>query len=971
MEIKWNQSIATKLPHNRKPHVLKNSLFTGIALLMTLVILSSRADADHAHFNVTGQVINSDLQPFTATINRMGNGHRLTRGGSFEPQVFRTMLQATEDADNRIIASANVISGSDKWRSGAFDGAEVEILRIVDGKFQSIRTDRVADGGHQNSGWLEATPRGKVLPAGQTTYDFKWDTFNRPDAPYYFTVRAVNRRGKLSPAAEYVQIRSPEKIAKTGPLQNRPPLKTLATSGVETTLSPPADLSARLTEQGTIRLEWSAVKRAAGYVVYRSDYPPSEHLGSYIELEGSGAKIKVGDLVFLRMKTYDVDRSRYLSNRVWSASAPGHPFKVAYVPWADDPRVSKRELVPHTSDTPVSTPGETFLRLTLDEGQSWSFGAWNHSGLAQDWYTVLEPNRSYRFEVWMRSRSIQDLPQDVTFEVTGFYEEKPAQIEPIQFTLTPEWRKYEGTFTPTVVNAGRQAGKTELHVTGPGVFDIDNFRVFAADTPFLSLPKDDVARLRDSKMGALRTHGFIKTGQATYDLPELTNPAGVTNIGGGNTLPQTLGEIARVGMSPWLQIEPHFTRDEWLGLVEYLAAPYDPTLHTSESRPWAAKRYAQGHSPWVDQFDSVFFEIGNETWSRLFAPWRFPKMTDAKTGAQLSSGAVYGLYQEYVLEILRGSPYWPDLQDKLKPVIGGWAGFDYGVNAAALSPNTMFMTQAAYNGGWDENAGVASPTPEGFFSILTHAVQMAAPRAERYRNAARELSVTRDTSLLTGTYEAGPGYVLNGLNGRKVSETQAEQQERAMKSVAAGTATLDAFLTRAERGHALQNYFTYGSGRYWTSHARWNKGGQTYPAWDLLSLFNREALGDMLKVDAVDVPTVNLAASGRRDRVRNAPMIATYATRTENKLVVIVVSRHVPGISIAPDQTTSITLDLPITSAEHLTIYNQSGTLESHNVDRQGSQIVARQTAVPETLPRLEIPTLPPGEVLIYVFDGT
>ena len=60
---------------------------------------------------------------------------------------------------------------------------------------------------------------------------------------------------------------------------------------------------------------------------------------------------------------------------------------------------------------------------------------------------------------------------------------------------------------------------------------------------------------------------------------------------------------------------------------------------------------------------------------------------------------------------------------------------------------------------------------------------------------------------------------MNGLNNARVSEAEHRAQEQVMKSLAAGTATLDAFLARAYLGFELQNFFTFGRGELWTSHA--------------------------------------------------------------------------------------------------------------------------------------------------------
>jgi len=119
-----------------------------------------------AQFVVTDDVINADLHPFTATVGRFGNGSRLSLESGFEPIVFRTMFKTTAPAQNRVIAPASVISNYDSWRTGALDGAEVEILRIENGAFRSVRRDKIAQGGFQASGWLRAIPQNRVVFAG-------------------------------------------------------------------------------------------------------------------------------------------------------------------------------------------------------------------------------------------------------------------------------------------------------------------------------------------------------------------------------------------------------------------------------------------------------------------------------------------------------------------------------------------------------------------------------------------------------------------------------------------------------------------------------------------------------------------------------------------------------------------------------------------------------------------------------------
>lgn len=78
--------------------------------------------------------------------------------------------------------------------------------------------------------------------------------------------------------------------------------------------------------------------------------------------------------------------------------------------------------------------------------------------------------------------------------------------------------------------------------------------------------------------------------------------------------------MRKAKVDPWLQIEFHMQPEEWLALVEYMAASYDPKVDSPTSRrPWAL--ICQGQvRPWTDEFVKIFLELGNETWNSMFRP---------------------------------------------------------------------------------------------------------------------------------------------------------------------------------------------------------------------------------------------------------------------------------------------------------------------------------------------------------------
>jgi hypothetical protein len=951
-------------------------LALGLAALPAAGCLAGGDDI--ARFRVIDKVIAPDLAPITATIGGIGNGARLIQGGGFEPTVFRNRIMADHDAPDRVIADRKSISQYDTLRSGALDGAEVDIYRIVNGAFQVVRRDRIPKGGFHASGWSPFLPTNRILPADQAQIALTWEPWYRPGAPTWFMVRAVARDGTLSAPSAAVEIRSPAAGGKSGrPDRDAPKLTAFKTSLTEAPGGPdaPRGLHVDRGPDGKPRLSWQRVagREAAGYMVYRSDVDPARHDGFYFDLKGGAAKspVRAGDMVILRKTFRDASRRAVHNDRIWGAHAAKllRPRPVDF--WSDEDPNRSWTLRDHAPDTLVEDAGQTYLEITLGKGQSAQIGGVNHGGLDQDWYDVLEP-RPYRVEVWLRS----DRPSRATFSFTGPRTSYRGDIAPITFETGPEWRKATALVTPPSVMQGGVGGMV-LELKGAGVFSVDNFRVYRADTAFLDYTPDDYARLKDAGTPMLRTHAFIKTEVTSYDLEQFTNPGGAASgTLQGNTLPQTLGVLEKAGADLWLQVEPHFTPEEWQGLVEYLAAPAAP------GRSWAQKRRDQGRAaPWTDAFDKIYFEVGNETWNRLFHPWVFEPMTDGATGEEYGRGEVYGLFQEHVIASLRASPWWAavGLDDKVKFVIGGWNRQGYGLQAARRSPNSDFMTVAAYNGGWDEDEGPPTRTLPSYFNVLNQVSQASIPNARRHAGEIRELARDRGRPILSGTYEAGPGYALNGLNKAKVSKEQAAVQEEVMKSQAAGVATLDSFLAQAAEGYALQNAFTFSEGLRWSSHATWDKGGQAYPHWQLIALLNREGLGDMLQVDLRAAPETKLEKSRLRVAVRDAPLISVYATRRGDRVNLFVISRRVPGYPDAGDDgCTPTEIELPFHTAGSMTLHRMDGTYDATNVRRQETRVERLGIAPPADLSRFVLGPqvgaaacgLPPASAFLYVFEG-
>ncbi|WP_371158419.1 hypothetical protein [Jannaschia sp. 2305UL9-9] len=932
--------------------------------LFGLAVLATVASAQDAQFRVTDQVVSEPVEGITATIDAFGAGSRLMIGGGFEPISHRLWLQAganaPAEAPGRILASPSEISQYDTLRDGALDGAQVDVLRLIDGQLEVVRTGRVPVGGHMVSGWIADLPRNRLIPSDATSATLRIAHWERPGQSRWYAIRAVGADGLLSDLSAPVRITLPDTLAK--PRKDRSDLRRFDydADGPADRNAPPAPGNVRArydADTGTIELSWDkgARRGLTGFAIYKSYIAPERMQGFGIDTEGTGAPILAGDWITLRTDRLESPKSIYASDRVWNAK-PGRLLRPG--PIYSDTAEDTWQIVPHPDDPERTWGGRSYLQLDLPTQRPFRLGAANHSGTDQDFYTVLRPGIPY--EVTVRLRGARPGRAELMFR--GPHSD---MVRPMIADYDTQWREVRFAFTlPQVADTGR-AGYIDLILRGPGRVDVDDFRIRPSDTAWLDYTDTDYARLSQSGVSALRTHGWIKTGTATYDLEGLLSGGIVPGTNGAPDMFHTLSMMERAGVRPWLQIEPHLTVAEWQGLVEYLAAPFDPRTEDPATKPWAALRVRQGRTaPWIDAFDRIDLEIGNETWNGLFAPWTFFGMQDAQSGQKRNRAQVYGLYQSHVAAALRASPYWSDtVEARTRFVIGGRSRTDYGTVAARFAPDASdIVTVAAYNGGWDEGEGPPQDTPASYSNVLNQLFQSNLPRAVRQVADIRDLEARQNREIAVGTYEAGPGYALNGLNRRRVTEEQADEQEIVMKSRAAGVATLDTFLAQRRSGYRTQNFFKFGEGRMWQSHAPWHMGGAPYPSWMLLSLMNRLGAGEMRDVETIAVPRRDLPAFERREAVADAPQVAVYATGGADYLTLFAISRRVPNYPAGSgNNCTPVTIDLPgDLPAGPVTLYRTGG---SH--DDTGA------TGAPPPLERLEIPRAQIASGRLQVGDRT
>jgi alpha-L-arabinofuranosidase len=172
-------------------------------------------------------------------------------------------------------------------------------------------------------------------------------------------------------------------------------------------------------------------------------------------------------------------------------------------------------------------------------------------------------------------------------------------------------------------------------------------------------------------------------------------------------------------------------------------------------------------------------------------------------------------------------------------------------------------------------------------------------------------TIPSPTAKRLAVYEGGPGYSLPGAG---IPVPQAD--ENIGKSLALGTATLDASLQFLTAAGAPVAYYDYKTGDYWASHNN-PVDRVPYPTWLALQMRNTLCPGDLLRVDAVAVKSVNIAdkqiyktnndGTGSLHTVRgrnNVPLLSLHAFRSAQDVSLLVLNRSL-------DESRTATIEMP------------------------------------------------------------
>ncbi len=374
---------------------------------------------------------------------------------------------------------------------------------------------------------------------------------------------------------------------------------------------PPTDVVA-IAGDRCVTVTWkpSPSPGVTAYRLRRSDAPAAKQV-QRVYVSPGGPALEKFDYVVIERK-FEPFSMRWVNPRVRGI---GNPMDSPAWYWNGDLAKLSFSLAPHPEPVPddMVDPGETCLQIKAQEGQQ-SISQYVFIGTQMGgesiWYGQIEPGKSYRLEVWLRREGLAD-DGNVTFSFGGGYPEIHKT-----YKVTGEWKKYTHEFTGLERPAKQWHFGQQFAFTGPGTLWMDNCRVFRCDRPEDAekpyVPNSTVlngllaAQPASGPKGAHRI--WFLTRDATMksivswhagsrvNIDWRTSVEGTMNM----TLPMGLtfdlytGADPRSRMRPWLVMQHLLhSEEDWLGFVEYLAAPYDPQSDTPQSKPWAYRRFRQ------------------------------------------------------------------------------------------------------------------------------------------------------------------------------------------------------------------------------------------------------------------------------------------------------------------------------------------------------------------------------------------
>lgn len=887
--------------------------------------------------------------PFSVTTADIGNLLREPGSKSHRGINYRREHSVSAVSTDRIFA--NQLHHFDSYVDGFLDGADVSFYRMSGSTITEVRRDTVATSVIRPLLRPLNLPDNTIVPAGTTTFTATTNGAVTRGGVTYYAVVSVDAAGNRSAPSNWVQFTAPQTIVAGSPA-NTTASKTL--TGVEDgAITAPANLTMTLADtDSSAVLTWDAVAGVEGYQVLRYDYDyATQPPGEYLDLTNGAAlaAVAVGDLMVVRKQ---LDPS--VDPRTWRIGGTGldhHPF-------LRDGGGPLNIGATNAYFTEDATTKEAIVGVTLGAGDRQTFKRVVHgNSVSETYYDVLEDATDYLIEFQARRVSGTG---SATLKIDN------TTLDPAEtLSLTTSMQTFTRTFQK--VSEPPTLGTLKITFENEGVFEFTEpviSRAKVGDIP-LEMSTEQLAKLQDFSPSYLRDHNWIKTRPDSYSLEGYTDSTLLA-------LPSLLRNCELAGADPWLQVEWVFKEEEWLGLVEYLAAPYVDGTDTPASKPWAYKRFQQGRTaPWIDAFTTVGLEIGNENWNTgLVGFYAFPEVS-----GQTNRGTINGAFIEYVIAILKTSPYWAALEPKFKSMAGGRneSHGNFSEAVALASPSSDYITHNLYNGSnWEDNLsgdGLLTWSPEYAHAVLAGATAFYKSRFETWNTKIDALNVGRAKPIYLAGYEQQ--HTTPTLPNSSTPQAEKDEQERVWKSKAVQTGIVDQFMTFAANGAVLQNWFTFSAGPYWSSHNRDNFGGQTYAAFQWLGLINRELMEKVRGTRVFKAQRADVTYTNGENAIA-ADQLAVFYLEKGNKRGVVVVNRRVPGLgydSPAGNGIATVSIGLPdaVTSVDK---WVMSGAWDDHNstlANKDVFQLSSSAVTSAEPTKRVET-TIGPADVQVFIY---